>query len=486
MKAIKLIMIILLASASSIVKADFNPTNPIEPGVPPVKLNVSAIPTTGGTVKGSGKYVPGSNVTVTASAQSNFVFEKWVDECGNEVSTSRSYSFIKGEKEEYLFAHFIFSPGIPSEPSDPVLVQYFQLNVVAQGNGGTVSGGGKYQPNNSVRLSASVRTNFSFGAWINESGDTVSTLASFYYKTQPKKETLTAYFDYVPPSPTEPKDPILSHNVVVSTTEGGTVTISKNRLLEGESTTIKAIANTGYKFLKWYKNGEEYSSLSSFSYTMESSDVEFYAEFVYNPNSPVEPSMPSDKKYAFYLMSVNSKPGGVVKVPLILSSLDDLYDMTFQLKFPSELQPDMSRIEMSDKAVGYTTSYTATSDSTYQFSMIGGKVQAGQNIVLQLTINVPENIITGQNYDVKINQVSVTEYDGTHLTASTRNGSVVIYKRGDTNGDGAVDVIDKMNLIAYVLQQETEIFIKEVSDINEDGAFDVIDGKGVIEIILTE
>ena len=43
-----------------------------------------------------------------------------------------------------------------------------------------------------------------------------------------------------------------------------------------------------------------------------------------------------------------------------------------------------------------------------------------------------------------------------------------------------------MNLIAYVLQQKTEVFIKEVSDINEDGEFDVIDGKGVIEIILTE
>ena len=486
MKSIKLLMAIVLAISSSVVKADFNPENPIEPGVPPVVLTVTPVPAEGGTVKGMGKYVPGSSVTVIATSKTNFVFEKWVDGEGNVVATSRSYSFIKGEDAEQLYAHFVFTPGTPAEPSDPVLVQYFQLTVVAKGNGGTVSGGGKYQPNNSVLLSASVRTNFVFGAWVNESGDTVSTSASFYYKTQPKKETLTAYFNYVPPSPNEPSEPILSHNVSVSASDGGSVTIGKSRLLEGESTTIKATANTGYRFSKWYKNGEEYSSLSSFSYTMGSEDAEFYAEFVYNPSSPIEPSMPTDKKYAFYLMSVNSKPGSVAKVPLILSSLDDLYDMTFQLKFPVELRPDMSKIEMSENAVGYTISYTETSDSTYQFSMIGGKVKAGQNIVLQLTINVPENIATGQVYNVKINQVSVTEADGTHLTASTRNGSVVVYKRGDTNGDGSVDVIDKMNLIAYVLQQETEVFIKEVSDINEDGEFDVIDGKGVIEIILTE
>lgn len=486
MSKLRIIISVLALLLVGIAKADFNPTNPIEPGVPPVALTLSAEPSSGGTVSGAGKYVPGTAVVVSASAKANFVFDKWVDTEGKTVSTSRSFTLTKGEDPETYIAQFIFTPGAPAEPSDPVLVQYFQLTLKAVGSGGTVSGGGKYQPNNSVKLSASVKSDFKFGAWINEAGDTVSTSATFYYVTQPKKETLTAHFDYVPASPTEPSVPILSHNISATATDGGTVSLGSSRLLEGATTTLTASANTGYRFVRWLKDGEEYTTLSSFSYTMGDSDVSFEAEFVYNPYNPIEPSTPTDKKYAFYLMSVNCKPGGTAKVPLVLSSLDDLYDMTFQLKFPIELLPDMNGIEMSDNAVGYTTSYTETSDTTYMFSMIGGKVAAGQNIILQLTVKVPENITTGQSYAVRINQVSVTEADGTHLTASTRNGAIVVYKRGDTNGDGSVDVIDKMNLMSYVLQQETEVFILEVSDINDDGLYDVIDGKGVVEIILTE
>lgn len=486
MNKLKFTIFVVATFFSFVAMADFNPTNPIEPGVPPVALTLQAQPAEGGNVSGAGKYVPGTTVSISASSKQNFTFDKWIDAEGNTISTSRSFSFTKSEDPETYIAKFIFTPGTPAEPSDPTLIQYYQLTVQAKGNGGTVSGGGKYQPNNNVWLSASSRTNFVFGAWVNEDGDTISKSANFYYITQPKKETLTAHFNYVPPSPAEPSLPILSHNISATATDGGTVQIGNTRLLKGSSTTLKASANTGYRFVRWLKDGEEYTTLSQFSFTMGDADVEFRAEFVYNPNNPIEPSTPTDKKYAFYLMSVNCKPGGIAKVPLVLSSLDDLYDITFQLKFPVELLPDMNSIEMSDNAVGYTTSYTETSDTTYMFSMVGGKVAAGQNKILQLTIKVPDDITPGQSFAVRINQVSVTEADGTHLTASTRNGAIVVYKKGDTNGDGNVDVIDKMNLIAYVLEQETEVFILEVSDINEDGLYDVIDGKGVIEIILTE
>ena len=55
---------------------------------------------------------------------------------------------------------------------------------------------------------------------------------------------------------------------------------------------------------------------------------------------------------------------------------------------------------------------------------------------------------------------------------------------GDTNGDGSVDVSDKMNLISYTLGEETDVFIPEVSDVNRDDQFDVTDAMGVIEIAL--
>ena len=53
-------------------------------------------------------------------------------------------------------------------------------------------------------------------------------------------------------------------------------------------------------------------------------------------------------------------------------------------------------------------------------------------------------------------------------------------------GDGEVNVSDKMNLITHVIEEETEVFIPEVSDVNGDGVYDVSDAMGVIEIVLED
>ena len=236
----------------------------------------------------------------------------------------------------------------------------------------------------------------------------------------------------------------------------------------------------------WYLNGELYTTLRSFSYTMGKENVAFEAVFEFSPASPSEPSMPEDKMYSFYLMTVIGKPGDVLDVPLTLSNLDDLYDMTFQVTFPAGLTPDLETVYMSDKATGYEVSFAAVDDTMYVFSMIGGTMPAGSSELLRFRVTVPEDYATGTSGRVKINQVSVTEADGTHLTASTRNGRIAVYKRGDTNGDNVVNITDAMNLITNVLEQDTEVFIEEVSDVNEDNAINVTDAMGVVNIALEE
>ena len=79
---------------------------------------------------------------------------------------------------------------------------------------------------------------------------------------------------------------------------------------------------------------------------------------------------------------------------------------------------------------------------------------------------------------------AVIEKDGANITASTRNGRIAIYKRGDTNGDNVVNVTDVMNLVTFVLKEKTEVFINEVSDMNDDDTFNVTDAMGVVEIVL--
>lgn len=483
---LKVVVLLLLAAIQARAQDDFNPASPAEPGVPPVSLALTAEPADGGTVSGGGKYVPGTTVTVRASNKTNFAFVKWTDADGNTVSESATFSMTKGESAETLTAHFEYSPGSPAEPLPGTSLVYYQLTVRSDG-GGTASGGGRYRPGSRVYLSANCATNFEFAGWVNEKGEVVSTEKSFYYTTTEQAETLTATFSYNPGSPQEPTDPVLRHRITLSCTEGGTVKAGSTTVLCGSSTTLTATANPGYVFLGWYLDGELYTSLSSFSYTMGDGDVAFEGRFEFNPVSPGEPAKPTDKQYALYLMSEITFPGTRIDCPLWLTSLDPLHDMTFQLTFPAEAVPDWSTLTLGDNAERYAVSVAETDEPmVWQLSLIGGTMAAGNAMLLTLKADVPETVPTGTSYQVKINQVSVTEESGNTVTASTRNGRVYIYRLGDTNGDGEINVSDKMNMVLHVLGDTPTDFIQEVSDVNEDGNLDVSDAMGIINLILEE
>ena len=231
-------------------------------------------------------------------------------------------------------------------------------------------------------------------------------------------------------------------------------------------------------------NCELYTNLKEFSYTMGTADIAFEARFEFNPASPSEPATPSTKNYSFYLMNKVTKPGTVVTFPLYLSSLNALKDMTFQLTFAQELVPDMASMQLSDKASSYTLSYTQPTDSTYIVSLIGGTMPSGNTALLTITVPISEDIATAKGYPVKINQVSVTETDGTTITASTRNGRISVYKNGDANGDDVVDALDASLILQYVAHKfgdENSDFIKVAADTNNGDGVDALDASLVLQ-----
>ena len=486
MKRIRyLSLLVMLLCSITTWGQEFNPTDPAEPGVAPRKLTLKALPADGGSVYGAGRYVPETTVGMRVSPAVGYVFEKWTDAHGNTVSSAGSFNFVKGYGDETLTAHFKFAPSAPAEPADPLLIQYFRLTLAAE-KGGSVSGGGKYQSGTTVSLNASCEEGYVFVNWTNQAGDTVSSARSFKYTTTAANETLTAHFRFNPSSPSEPVDPILRHNVKVSTEDGGTVYTTSARLLEGTSCTVSATANEGYRFLGWYVADTLYTSLLQFSYTMEKKDIHFVARFEFNPYNPGEPQMPEDNKYAFYMMTVIGKPGDILDVPLYITALDTLRDMSFQLTFPQNIKPDLSSVFINENAGGYSVSYTAVSDTCYLFSLVGGMLPPGNTRLLELKTIVPDDYATGLSERTKINQVSVCTADGTRLTASTRNGRIAVYKRGDTNGDNLVNVTDVMNMVTFVLEEETDVFIEEVSDMNDDKVFNVTDAMGIATVLLEE
>lgn len=479
-------MLLLVGSTGSWAQDDtFNPADPPEPGQPPMKLEVTVSPSEAGSVSGVGRYAEGTQVSLRAYVNTGFRFVSWTNAAGDVLSTSSSYTHTKGPGHEQLTANYVFDPSNPAEPDDPANIMYYQLQVNAT-EGGSAYGGGRYLAGKSITLRASSESQFDFVGWYDDAtGEQLSTKASFSYTTTAKHRSITASFQFNPDNPAEPPVSIVRRTVTATATEGGTVNFSSKRELPGNTISIYANTNSGYDFDGWYLNGELYTRLSSFSYTVTDSYYQnFEARFTFNPDSPSEPGMPTTTKHAIYLMNKVTKPGSTVKYPIYLSNVRTLKDMNFQLEFPEELTPDFNSVEMSVKATGYSISYTQQDSKNYIFTLTGGTVPAGNAALLVFTIHVADNIITALDYPVKINLVEVTEEDETVTTASTRNGRLSVYKNGDANGDDVVSIIDAVSVVDCILGNRPDDFIEEVANTNDDEGISIIDAVGVVDIIL--
>lgn len=471
---------------------DFNPTDPAEPGQLTTKLTLKASPKGAGWTSGSGNIVPGTSVTVSASAYSDWLFVNWTDADGVVVATTTSYTFTKANKSETLTANFAFNPGSPGEPYELP----YKLTLIA-GDGGYVSGGGYYLNGTTVNISASAYSNFYFEGWYKADGTLYSTDASTTYTMGEDAVTLTAKFAFNPDSPSEPGE-MNYLRLKLTAQEGGTVSAGKYNLKEGETTTVSASPNSGYIFNGWYQDDYMVSSEASFTYTMGNSSATLEARFVFSPNAPDEPGYIQQRKFSFMLKNVITKPGATVHFPILLTPLATLGDMTLQLNFDPRLNVDVDNVVLSET----TTAYTLTREpvvegdaaydeglTSYRFTLSGGSMVVDEDEVPTVTpiltfpIIIPADMETAAFYKISINQISMTTLDGTQ-TAGTRNGRVSVYKNGDSNGDNVVDIVDVTSTISNILGQTPTDFIPEAANANDDDAIDIVDVTSTIGIIL--
>ncbi len=208
-------------------------------------ISVTANPSEGGTVSGSGKYLKGKTCVVTASANEGYVFSNWMEN-GIQVSTSVSYSFTV-DIDRALVANFSVSSGN----------NYTITAISSPEYGGIVNGSGTYQQGQNCTVTATANDGYVFTNW-TENGAQVSNSSNYTFSVNGNR-TLMAHFT----------SNIQNYSISVSAdpSNGGTV-MGGGTYLQGQTCSLIASANDGFVFNYWEENGSQVSLEETYTFTV--------------------------------------------------------------------------------------------------------------------------------------------------------------------------------------------------------------------------
>ena len=257
-----------------------------------ITINVSADPIEGGIVNGGGEFDFGAPVTLTAVANSNYVFVNWTEN-GDEVSTNSTYSFT-ATVDRNLVAHFAeftnyWIPEGDDFEDNMTLTCVLQLDGVEQAT--TMLELGAFcgtQCRGSQRATYFAPTN-RYIIQMTIFGENNDVISFRLYDHQQNQELLLT-----PPAPitfTTNGYGSLFNPYVINFTSTVTISAETNPVgagtitgtgeyVVGAEATLIANANDGYQFVNWTLNGVVVSTSASYQFTVTEA-ANFVANFRY-------------------------------------------------------------------------------------------------------------------------------------------------------------------------------------------------------------
>lgn len=252
--------------------------------------------------------------------------------------------------------------------------------------------------------------------------------------------------------PTNPADPYMNYKVTASVTPDGAGTASTTgKYKPGTGITMNTSANKDYTFLRWEKNGVEYTTSKSFKYTVEAANVDFVAVYeyspappeIYNPANPADPFFTEKPETVYYTLTLVGNP--VEACSFNLSSGISVEQDTFvKLEAYGNQNYDFVGWYQNGRKVGSTEAFN------YQMT---------SNATLTAMYKV---------YDPADPDDPASSMENTPR-----------YKLGDVNDDGEINTTDAVMVINYYLGKLSTIN-KSVGDMNKDGSVNTTDAVAII------
>lgn len=254
-------------------------------------------------------------------------------------------------------------------------------------NSGTVEGAGGYVEGERATLRAIPNTGYRFVRW-TEGGSNVSNNEEYSF-TVTEDRQLVANFT------------LKEYDVTVSSSPGNGGSVEgEDTYKHGETATISATANDGYKFVNWTENSNVVSTDSSFNVVI-TSDRDFVANFVEIGNLTVNSfpeganiyfgDNPTGEQTPYTFLDILA---GQYSVTL---KLEDFADATVNANVNSGQTTDLGIINLIDttSAVDVEITYEVKSDNRIEFTFV-----FNQGIRFQ-TLNalLPDNTPSSQEYN---------------------------------------------------------------------------------------
>jgi len=187
------------------------PNSPSEPGeiAKDVHYWLTLAVEEGGSATGGGRYVAGSQNTVSAIANSQYQFVGWYDSEGETcLSTNASYKVTMVEGGLTLLAKFKYVPPSPSEPAE--IPNLHRIYVSSEEGGSVSTSASNLKEGQTATLTATTNTGYIFTGWYLN-GVLYTNSQKFTYTMGNASVRFEARFKYNPNSPKEPNPPSERH-----------------------------------------------------------------------------------------------------------------------------------------------------------------------------------------------------------------------------------------------------------------------------------
>ncbi|UCE17523.1 MAG: T9SS type A sorting domain-containing protein [Gemmatimonadota bacterium] len=172
-------------------------------------------------------------------------------------------------------------------------------------------------------------------------------------------------------------------------------------------------------------------------------------------------------------------------VNMDLENEADVSFVHFTLNYVGDLM-EVSEISPTSRTSGMKLSWEEIEPGKTRVSMAAPEIIGpGEGPIAQCYFNVYQATTPGESIFVTLSDVFLQDPEVSPLSVGLKSGQFLFGKKGEVNGDGAINVLDLLTVVNIILEIHVPTgYQLWAADCNGDGVINVLDVLGIVRVIL--